>query len=274
MPELAEVQTIVSDLHHLVGYTFKSIQTDWPKALSPSLSAFQKNLIGKKIIAVHRRAKYIAIELSDDWILLIHLRMSGRLFIREKGHKADTHVHVCFEFDRNKELRFSDQRKFGRAWMLKKSDYKTLPEIKKLGQEPLDPNFTVDDFKARFRSKKGKLKAKLLDQTLLAGIGNIYADEISFAAGLHPQSSLENLSESDLENLYHEMRRILEYAVQARGSSVGEFMDAFGNIGSAQKMHYAYGRKGLPCKVCGTTLHGIKVAQRGTSFCPKCQELK
>jgi len=165
-------------------------------------------------------------------------------------------------------------RKFGRVWLFNKKSYQKEMGLEKLGDEPLDSQFTFARFKKIFAKKKGILKSKLLNQTLIAGIGNIYADETCFASGLHPLSRIEKLSDQDLKRIHQNLRTILTYAIESRGSSVGEFKDAFGRIGQTQKRHFAYKRRGLPCKVCKTTLEGIRVAQRGTSFCPKCQLLK
>ena len=273
MPELPEVQTIVSDLQMVIGYRFEGIWTDWPKALLPNKKAYVSNLIGRKIKAVSRRAKYIIFELDKDLMLVIHLRMTGHVLIRKSSDLPDRFAHVIFKLDRGLELRFEDQRKFGRCWLSDKKNYLKEAGLDKLGLEPLIPDFTYARFRDAFTSRKGILKTKLLDQGIIAGIGNIYADEICFASGLHPLSRVENLAEADLKQIYQNIKSILKAAVKARGSSVGEFIDSFGNPGKAQQKHFAYKRRGQPCKICNTKMIGIKVTQRGTTFCSRCQKL-
>ncbi|MCA9894787.1 MAG: DNA-formamidopyrimidine glycosylase [Anaerolineae bacterium] len=273
MPELPEVETVVRGIRpDLVGKTITSMWTDWPKSIStPTPEAFEAQAVGQTIKAVGRRAKYIVIELEDAY-LLVHLKMTGRLYVAPAStdHDADRWVHVKFGLDTGEQLRFSDSRKFGRVYLTDELEAITGP----LGPEPLEDDFTLEVMKARLEGRSKVIKALLLDQTFVAGIGNIYADEALFRAKIHPMRKSDSLSDDEISRLYETIRAALADGVEHEGASINWYRKADGNKGNSQEHFYAYGRDGQPCKVCGTTMAKIRVAQRGTHFCPTCQPRK
>ncbi|OIO52529.1 DNA-formamidopyrimidine glycosylase [Candidatus Peregrinibacteria bacterium CG1_02_41_10] len=294
MPELPEVETQTRDLQKsLLGRKVIRIWTDTPKALHPSLRIFQTELVGKKIVRVTRRAKYVLIEL-ENLIWVTHFRMTGHFLVRQSGVPREKFVRHIFYLDNGLELRLEDIRKFGEMSLIySKKQSRTLWEqpgsdpvfpiwreseqvwkkLNQLGPEPLDKGFTLLKFKTILKGKKGSLKQKLMDQNLVAGIGNIYADEICFESKLHPLSRLEKLSLTQIKKLHEVIRQVLKRGIQYRGTTIGEFVDTKGRPGGFQNLVQAYGRKGKPCLCCGTLLKRIVVGQRGTVFCPKCQKL-
>ncbi|MAU08992.1 MAG: formamidopyrimidine-DNA glycosylase [Anaerolineaceae bacterium] len=270
MPELPEVETVVRGIRpDLVGKTITSMWTDWPNSIStPTLEAFEAQVVGQQIQAVWRRAKYIVIELADAY-LLVHLKMTGRLYVTPvtTQHDADRWVHVKFGLDTGEELRFSDSRKFGRVYLTPDLDAITGS----LGPEPLEDDFTLDVMKARLAGRSKVIKALLLDQTFVAGIGNIYADEALFRAKIHPLRKSDSLRDEEISRLYETIRAALSDGIEHEGASINWYRKADGNKGNSQDHFYAYGREGQPCKVCGTAMSKIRVAQRGTHYCPTCQ---
>lgn len=285
MPELPEVQTIVTGLNtKLKGHKIQKIWTDWPKSFDPSVAAVGKNVIGKKVLCVRRRAKNILIDFVGDKTLLVHLKMTGHLLYRENDwkKKADKDspfhdpfnqfIRTIFYLDKNIELAFSDLRRFGEIKMFKTSDEGKIPRLMKLGPEPLDKSFTLKKLNERLQNKKSLLKSVLLDQNVVSGIGNIYADEILWEAKLNPKKSVDSLSKIQKEKLYKSIKKILKKAVELRGTSISDYRDAFGEKGSYQKVRKVYKRDGENCYRCKTKLNRTKVSNRGTTYCPKCQK--
>ncbi|MCS6836994.1 MAG: bifunctional DNA-formamidopyrimidine glycosylase/DNA-(apurinic or apyrimidinic site) lyase [Anaerolineae bacterium] len=272
MPELPEVETVVRGLRPLVqGRTFQSAQVHWPRSLhSPAPQDFAVRLAGQQVRAVQRRAKYIILSLDDDY-LLVHLKMTGRLYVwpsASSDEDADERwVRVRLRFTDGDELRFSDARKFGKLYLT--ADLASV--LGKLGPEPLEDDFQPRDFIARLRGHQRALKALLLDQTFIAGVGNIYADEALFRAGLHPLRPAHSLDNDEAVRLYQAIRQAMGQAIDQMGSSVNWYRQADGTRGEAQHSLLAYGRNGQPCLVCGTTIAKMRVVQRGTHFCPNCQ---
>jgi len=270
MPELPEVETVVRNLRQpLVGRTIKSMSYDWRSTIhSPQPEEFAVRVIGQQFKRIYRRAKYILCELDTD-TLIVHLKMTGRLYVaeREAVHDADRWVHFCLELDEGKELRFSDSRKFGRVYLT--DDVNMI--IGKLGPEPLDDAFTAEVFAERLNGRKKNIKSLLLDQTFIAGVGNIYADEALHRAGIHPLRNSDKLSQQEIEKLYYTVREALADGIQHEGASINWYRKPDGTKGSSQNHFYVYGRDGQPCLNCGHPIEKIRVAQRGTHFCPVCQ---
>ncbi|MBC8098686.1 MAG: DNA-formamidopyrimidine glycosylase [Armatimonadetes bacterium] len=275
MPELPEVETVVRSLRQpLIGRTVRGMWQDSPNAiqlLTPD--AMQARLVGQTIHAVQRRAKYIVMALSDD-LLVIHLKMTGRLYVCDAAeqHDADRWVHFKLALDNGTELRFSDSRRFGRVYLTSAFDAISKGAAA-LGPEPLEDDFTVDAFRARLQGRAKALKALLLDQSFIAGVGNIYADEALLRAGLHPLRRADTLSDDDIARLHSTIRAALSDGVQHEGASINWYRKPDGGRGEAQDYLYAYGRTGLPCRICGTPIIKLRVAQRGTHLCPTCQPL-
>ncbi len=271
MPELPEVETHVRDLQRVVGKKFTTFWSNTPKALRPSLPTFKKKLVGKKILAIRRRAKYIVFDLSGGLTLVVHFRMTGHFLIRRTTAPMEKCVRHRFVLGRGLELRFDDIRKFGTLTLCDARTHEKVCGFVKLGPEPLEPAFTFEVFQNRLTKKKGQLKAVLLDQSIIAGIGNIYADEICFTAGLHPASRIEKLNTAQLRTVHKAIIRELEKGVKNRGTTVGEFVDSDGQVGSNQHTLRAYKRHGLPCTKCGLAMKKMKISQRTTTYCVKCQ---
>ncbi len=274
MPELPEVETVIREIKpFLIGKKFWKLEVFNKNTFLPSIKDFEIYLPGKKILDVYRRGKYIIFELSEDFVMVVHLRMTGALLISQIQRNKK---HFCAEFifSDAKKLYFRDIRKFGRIYLYKKDQFLKETGINKLGIDPIVDDFTLKNFVDNFSMKRGVLKKNLLDQSIIAGIGNIYADEIAFKSKLHPLSEVGKLNNKDLKNIFSSVKEVLELAIENNGSSIENFVDAKGQSGHNQNYLQVYGRKGEKCLRCDFILEKIKVMGRGTYFCPNCQELK
>jgi formamidopyrimidine-DNA glycosylase len=270
MPELPEVETVVRSLRTpLIGRQVQGMWHDWPRTIhSPGADEFAARITGQTFRAVDRRAKYIVCHLDSD-ILVIHLKMTGRLYVAGKNdqHDADRWLHFRLELNDNRQLRFSDARKFGRVYLT--DDLERITGA--LGPEPLASDFLVGDFRQRLENRQRIIKTLLLDQTFIAGVGNIYADEALFRAGIHPLRRADSLSDDESARLYHAVRAALNAGIDHEGASVNWYRKPDGTRGSSQEYFAVYGREGQPCRKCGYPVEKIRVAQRGTHYCPICQ---
>jgi formamidopyrimidine-DNA glycosylase len=270
MPELPEVETVVRGLREpLAGRTITGATFDWPRALNmPDALNFAARLVHQPVRSVNRRGKYIVIRLDPD-TLIIHLKMTGRLYVvpDDAADHADQWVHFTFQLDNGHQLRFSDARKFGRVYLV------TDPAevLGALGPEPLDDDFTLDAFRARIVGRGGLIKPLLLNQQFVAGIGNIYADEALFASRIHPMRTADSLSADEIARLYGAIRSTLRDGIAREGASVNWYRKPDGTKGAAQYELQVYGRAGEPCPRCGRPIERIVVAQRGTHLCTACQ---
>ncbi len=261
MPELPEVETVVRSVApHLVGRTILGASFTSRFVTPGDRDALAAHLAGAVIHGVERRGKFIVIEL-DGGTLAIHLGMTGKLLV--DGTRGP-HAHGIFELDRG-TLIYDDPRQFGR---IEFSEH--LPErIARLGPEPL--SIGVEDFVRAFRSRRSLAKPLLLNQRFLRGLGNIYADEALFQARIHPRANSSRVSHARAAALHQAIREILTLAIEHRGSSISDYVDAQGERGGFQLLHRVYGREGEPCPNCGRPIRKILVAQRGTHYCPACQ---
>lgn len=271
MPELPEVETVVRGLRQpLIGHTIETMWWDWEKTIAtPHVNEFEQRVIGQKVKAISRRAKYIVIELESD-LLLVHLRMTGRLYVADANavHDVDKWVHVKFGLDKGKELRFSDSRKFGKIYLT--DDIETVTGS--IGPEPLEDAFTVDVFRARMNGRSKMIKPLLLDQTFIAGVGNIYADEALHHAKIHPERPVDTLTQDEITQLHRTIRQALSTGIQHEGASINWYRKPDGTRGNSQNHFYVYGQDGEMCQTCQNgIIEKIKVGQRGTHFCPNCQ---
>jgi formamidopyrimidine-DNA glycosylase len=271
MPELPEVETIVRDLATVLPERrIEGVEIEWPGVLEGlPVEAFREMVVGRRIEHIARRAKFIIIYLDNGTALSIHLRMTGRLFYRPTGSEPDRFTKAILVLDGGYELRFADMRKFGRILVLQPEHIQALQE--RLGPEPLSEGFTVDVFAHLLAKHPTKIKALLLDQSFIAGIGNIYADESLFVAGIHPERPANELSPAEVERLYYAIRQVLNNSIINRGTTFSTFVDAHGEQGGHQRALLVYHRHGQPCPKCGTVLERMQVAQRGTHYCPLCQ---
>src|SRR5690606_5553387 len=272
MPELPVVETVVRGLREpLVGQTVLGMWYDWPRVIrTPDPASFAARITGRTFRAVNRRAKYILCELDVD-TLVVHLKMTGRLYVSDNDaiSEADRWVHFSLQLKSGRQLRFSDERKFG--FVALTPDPAAL--IARLGPEPLTDEFTPDVLRERLRRHRRAIKALLLDQAFLAGVGNIYADEALHRARIHPQRSAASLSDDEIARLYEGIRAALRSGIEHEGASVNWYRKADGTQGEAQRHFLVYDREGQPCLNCGTPIEKIRVAQRGTHYCPHCQPL-
>ncbi len=270
MPELPEVETVVRGLREpLIGHTVEALWYDWGRTIhSPDAPEFAARITGQTFRAVNRRAKYILCELDSE-ILVVHLKMTGRLYVaaNDQQHDADKWVHFRLQLDDCQQLRFSDSRKFGRVYLTDNIETITAH----IGPEPLADDFTAADFQARLQPRQKNIKALLLDQTFIAGVGNIYADEALHRAGIHPLRRANELTADESARLYDTVRTALQAGIDHEGASVNWYRKPDGTLGKSQNHFYVYGRTAEPCQACGQPIEKIRVAQRGTHFCPKCQ---
>jgi formamidopyrimidine-DNA glycosylase len=271
MPELPEVETYVRDLSRVLpGRTFTGARVAWPRqAPRNAPEELNRRIAGQTVHAVGRRGKYLVIGLDAD-TLLVHLKMSGRLQIAPATEPANPHAHVVFALRGGDDLRFHDPRKFGRVYLVADAD----EVLGSLGPEPLSDAFTREAFRERLRGHRGRLKPLLLDQTFLAGLGNIYVDESLWAAGLHPLRSAVSLGDDEVDRLHAAIRNVLIRAVAARGTSLSTsgYRDLTGQMGEMQGTLAVFRRTGQPCPRCGGVIERLVVGTRGTHVCPRCQE--
>ncbi|HLA07834.1 MAG TPA: DNA-formamidopyrimidine glycosylase [Anaerolineales bacterium] len=267
MPELPEVETVARKLKpDLVGKTILDADLRWPRTLAtPSPNKFKSLIKGQKVIDVGRRAKYLIIRLSD-YHLLIHLRMSGDLNLKKSRIKPDKHDRLVLKLSGGTSLAFNDTRKFGRVWL----SVHPQEVLGKLGPEPLSRDFTPQWLHAALHKKHRQLKPLLLDQTFLAGLGNIYADECLHIAKLHPLQASDSITAKQAGALHEAIRRVLREGIQRNGASI----DWVYRGGEFQNYFRVYDREGEPCPVCGTRIKRTIVGQRGTHYCPTCQKLR
>lgn len=273
MPELPEVETVKRSLAPFIEDQRIEFAEVFCKKIIKNMepSVFQEKIAGRMIKEAARRGKYLLIHLDQGLTLVIHLRMTGQLIVCAPDLPLSKHTHVRFRLSSGQDWRFNDLRKFGLIYLTETGCWTGIKGLQELGDEPLSPEFTLESLQKLVAGKKGILKAFLLDQRRIAGIGNIYADEISFAAGLHPQRDLSTLREEEIARLYQAIRCKLAEGVQYRGTSLRDYVDGQGKKGGFQEKLQVYGRKGLPCLKCGIPLQRIVVAGRGTVFCPHCQ---
>lgn len=267
MPELPEVETIARGIRsELVGRTIVSADLLWARTLAtPSARQFKQRIAGQKVRDVTRRAKYLDIVLTD-YHLLIHLRMSGDIIIRQHESKSEKHDRLVLHLSNKKLLAFNDTRKFGRVWFTDEPE--TI--FAKLGPEPLGAEFTPQWMYENLRRRKRQLKPLLLDQTFLAGVGNIYADESLHTAKLHPLGLSNAVSRKQAEALCEAIRSVLQEGIRRNGASI----DWVYRGGEYQNHFRVYDREGEPCPICGTKIQKFTVGQRGTHVCPKCQRMR
>ena len=273
MPELPEVETVRRSLiDRIVGHRIQSLRVgDFPGVLAGDRAEdVQARIAARVVEAVRRRAKYLIVELDDGTAIVIHLRMTGRLSVVDHDEPPLRFERLAITFDNGIDLRFSDQRKFGRVTHLLPDDVRRLEQ--KLGQEPLTRDFSAAWLAERLQRRPGKIKSVLLDQGLIGGLGNIYADEALFMAGIHPERRANTLTPDEVRRLHRAIRGVLRAAVDGKGTTFRSFEDAAGNRGRYGGKLLVYGRGGKsPCPTCGTPLVRIVVGGRGTSFCPTCQ---
>lgn len=289
MPELPEVETVRRGLHELIiGRVIKLVISDTPKSFPNAANDVEAFMLQATVSDVRRRAKVLLIDLSSGYTLVTHLKMTGQLvFVADSmrfgaGHPNDSLVNqlpdkstrVEITFSDDSKLFFNDQRKFGWMKLIPTLEVPEMAFMKKVGPEPLEADFTATDFAARFtRRGKTSIKAALLDQTVVAGVGNIYADESLWGARIHPKRLVNSITTKEFEDLHTELREVMNLAIAKGGSSNHTYINAEGKKGSYMDFARVFRREGLECPRCGTIIIKFKAAGRGTHICPHCQVL-
>lgn len=267
MPELPEVETIARGLKdELIGKTILGADVFWARTLAtPTVKKFKEQVKGQKIIGVTRRAKYLILQLKN-YNLLIHLRMSGDLILRDSKIEPEKHDRLTLNLSGKYYLAFNDTRKFGRVWLTNQPE----TVLGKLGPEPLEKSFTPKWLYENLQSRKRQLKPLLLDQTFIAGLGNIYTDECLNIAKLHPLALANTVKPKQAEVLHEAIQSVLQEGIRRNGASI----DWVYRGGAYQNYFRVYDQQGKPCATCGTKIEKFTVGQRGTHICPKCQRLE
>ncbi|MDO8467012.1 MAG: DNA-formamidopyrimidine glycosylase [bacterium] len=303
MPELPEVQTVVNDLNKkIVGRKITGVWFDWPKMIKDPLdqsrtkvahkhvAVFEGFVKGEKFVEVRRRAKNILIYLTHGKMLLAHLKMTGHLLVgkwRVVSRKVvplwpkaivedpyNKYIHLIFYLDNGQMLGFSDLRKFAKIIAGPIEVIENLPELVRLGPEPLEKSFTYEKMVEVIKPEHRKIKQVLLDPEVIAGIGNIYSDDILWKAKINPFRPANKLKEPELKNIYKAIKEVLTKAVKLRGTSTSDFRDTAGLEGGYTEYRSVYGREDEPCPRCGTGIVRKKIGGRSAHFCPKCQTMK
>jgi formamidopyrimidine-DNA glycosylase len=275
MPELPEVETIRRQLEkEIVDKRIASVDVFFAGKLNVSSLEFRHQTEGKTIKAIRRRAKMLLIDLSGGKTLAVHLKMTGKLLLSDSGEDRDKHVHVIFGLPGGRKLMFRDVRKFGWIRLLETDRVEgDLLDAMKLGPEPLSSSFTEKIFSDCLISHpKATIKPLIMSQRCVVGSGNIYTDEALWKSCIRPDRKAGTLSDKEISRLYRDIKDILKEAVRHRGSSVDDFVDAYGRPGKYELKHEAYGRGGEECARCHTPIEKIRLGGRGTHFCPKCQK--
>ncbi|MEW6171929.1 MAG: DNA-formamidopyrimidine glycosylase [Bacillota bacterium] len=275
MPELPEVETIRRQLNDkITGLTIIDCAVYLEKTVrKPSPEVFRNQIRGRKILGVSRRGKYLLFSLDGGYSLIVHLRMTGQLIWENDTEPLPRHTHLVFHLDRGR-LRLTDLRQFARVSLLAAEECKKQAGLDKLGPEPLESEFSENYLAAVLQKSRRRLKPLLLEQQTVAGVGNIYADESLYRAGLHPNRVASDLSIREASALYSAIKEVLQEGIAHRGTSLRNYVDADGREGTHQDFLKVHGRAGRPCPRCNTPVQKIRLGGRGTYFCPECQKEK
>ena len=269
MPELPEVETVKEKLKkELLKKRINQVNVFYNGIISTNLDEFKKNIINQEIVDITRRGKFLVFELTN-YYLVSHLRMEGKYFIKNNTNEINKHDHVIFYFD-NFILTYNDTRKFGKMYLVNKDSLYTLTPLSKLGKEPWDDELTCKYLKDKY-NKNIAIKTLLLDQSIITGIGNIYADEILFLSKINPCKKGNELNNKEINNIIKNTRIVLEQGIKNRGTTIHSF-SSLGSIGDNQNHLLVHTKEGLPCTICGSLIKKIKVNGRGTYYCPVCQK--
>lgn len=274
MPELPEVETIRRTLKELVlNKKITGIEVFWGKIIKhpDDIEHFRQIVIGQTIRDVKRKGKFLVFELDTD-MLVSHLRMEGKYFINQTGMERDKHTHVIFNFSDGSSLNYNDVRKFGTMHVFSKENYLKVKPLNQLGPDPFEEDFCIDYLKDKLSKTTRYIKAALLDQTIIAGLGNIYVDEVLFKAKIHPEKRANTLTEEQIELISKYSYEVLKAAVKQGGTTIRSYVNGDGEMGLFQQELYVYGQENEACKVCGDTIEKFKSSGRGTHVCLTCQE--
>lgn len=273
MPELPEVETVKNSLKpKLIGKQIQNVTIYHKNIIEyPSIDLFQTKIKNQTIQDIKRYGKWLIFVL-DDYYLLSHLRMEGKYFFKTPQDKKLKHEHVIFDLNDHTQLRYMDVRKFGKMHLIPKEKIQTIGPFQKIGLEPWDQNLTVSYLKEKLKNKTIPIKTTLLDQSIITGIGNIYADEILFQSHINPLKNSSHLTKLELTNIIKNTKIILEQAIQKGGTTIRSYTSVDGIHGKFQQELYVHCKEGANCKICQTPIQKIKIGGRGTYYCPTCQK--
>lgn len=272
MPEIAEVETVKRILQKkVIGKTITAVEIIYPKTVINDLEEFKSKIINQTITDVQRQGKWLIFEMTDLY-LLSHLRMEGRYQLKKADEPILKHEHVILYFNDGTCLKYADSRKFGRMMLVDKQDLHQVKELNKLGIEPLTGRLTEDYLLTKFKHRRLPIKSLLLDQTIISGLGNIYANEVLFAAKINPWRLGNTITNKEMTSLIKETDRIIEEAIKMGGTTIHSFAAEDGVFGNYQDKLQVHGRLNKPCNICQTLIKKDKINGRGTYYCPKCQK--
>ncbi|WP_297966060.1 bifunctional DNA-formamidopyrimidine glycosylase/DNA-(apurinic or apyrimidinic site) lyase [uncultured Anaerovibrio sp.] len=276
MPEMPELETIKRSLEpNLIGKKIKRIEILLDRQIKwPTPGEFMYRLLFSSIEKLERRGKYLIMKTTNDFFLIFHLRMTGQVIYCPKGESLPDYGRIIFDFSDGSKLVYADSRTLGTIYVMNEKELPQIKGLAELGPEPLSEAFTLAYLQKILAAKRGSIKTFLLDQSNIAGLGNIYVDEALFLAGIHPMTSPDSIEEDQAEALFAAINKVIEDGINDGGTTFRDYRDGNGEKGSHQEHLYAYGRGGKPCLKCGTIMKKIKVGGRGTVFCPACQQLK
>lgn len=273
MPELPEVETVKENLKkRLINKKINDVKVLYNNIIAyPDTNTFEKILKNRTVKNITRRGKFLIFDL-EDYYLLSHLRMEGKYFFKNKNDKINKHEHVIFNLDNNQELRYMDTRKFGKMYLIKKENIDTIGPLKELGLEPFDNDLTSNYLKEKLKNKIIPIKTVLLDQSIITGIGNIYADEILFLSHINPLKKSNTLKEKELNNIIKYTKEVLNKAIAKGGTTIHSYTSVDGVIGTYQGSLFVHNKEKEHCPICQNQIKKIKVGGRGTYYCPHCQK--
>ena len=272
MPEIAEVETVRKVLKkQILNKKIIDVKVFYTDMIESDINEFKKELISKTFNDILRKGKWLIFDL-DGYYLISHLRLEGKYFIKQVNDYVSKHEHVIFEFSDNSTLRYHDTRKFGRMKLVKKEDMKDCVEIQKQGYEPGDKNLTGEYLLKKFKSKRLPIKTTLLDQTIISGIGNIYADEVLFESNINPLKKTNEITLEEANKICKASKEIIKKAIECGGTTIRSYTSSLGVKGGYQNYLKVHARENQKCKVCNSIIKKITVNGRGTYYCPKCQK--
>ena len=273
MPELPEVETIRKTLENLVpGKKIQDVSIYWPKLIKhpDDVDHFKHLLIGEKIEKMDRRGKFLLFYF-EHYVLVSHLRMEGKYRVTQSEDPITKHTHVIFHFTDGTDLRYNDVRKFGTMHVFPIGKEFTVKPLNQLGPDPFEKTYTVEYLREKCQKTTRNIKTTLLDQTIIAGLGNIYVDEVLFFSRIHPEKKANELTDQQVKTIWKYARKVLDRAVKQGGTTIRSYVDGAGEMGMFQQELFVYAQEQKPCKHCGEEIIKLKVAGRGTHICPTCQ---
>lgn len=272
MPEIAEVETVRNTLKRMIlNKKIIDVNIIYPKMIESNVSDFKKILVGRKFVDINRIGKWLMFDLND-YVLLSHLRMEGKFFVKKQNEVIEKHEHIIITFEDGTDLRYHDTRKFGRMNLVKKEDLDSVEAIKKQGIEPISENLTKEYLKEQFKDKTGPIKNLLLDQTIISGLGNIYANEVLFASGINPLKRGCDLTLEECERITKSSKEIILKAIECGGTTIKSYTSSLGVTGRFQQFLKVHKKEGEPCPSCGRPILRIKINGRSTYYCDNCQK--